>query len=522
MSGLPPSLQGLLSPRAYPHVVQSVELIETHISWVLLTGEWAYKIKRPVHYPFVDLRSAEHRTFLCHEELRLNRRFAPDLYVAVCPVTLADGGVRLGGAGKVIEHAVKMRQFPRAEVLDRLLETQHIATEELAQFGRSLARIHATLPVVPAGQVWSRPDIVRAQILENLAQCAAAAELFGAMAAVNALRPALETAIDSVKSWMSLRWDTGRVRECHGDLHCGNIVRCASHLLAFDCLEFDPALRWVDVAQETATLLADLHARHRPELANAFLGGYLEQAGDYQACRMLSVYQAHRALVRAKVAALNAAAATEGQPDSSRARQEFARHVQCAGEFLSARQPILILMHGLSGSGKTWLAQRLAPRLGAVYLSSDLERKRIAESDEKFTSGHRSQDSYSAQSRARVYGHLAQCVGDTLAGGYTTIVDATFGRREDRERFQALAARAVIPVWLVNCHAPPEVLRARIQARLLQKRDLSEADLKVLEWQERHLEPVAPTELLKVLDVNTADPVSLGELDRAFGKLGGN
>ncbi len=513
MSGLPPHLQGLLAPRAYSHPVQSVQLIQTHISWVLLTGQWAYKIKRPVCYPFVDLRSAEHRAFLCREEVRLNQRFAPELYVGVSRITQSDGQVCMEGGGAVIEHAVKMQQFPPGEVLDRLLDRSAVGTgtEVLAEFGGQLARIHATLPVSTAEQEWGDPDTVRAQLLGNLEQCATAAAVFEDTDSVKALRPALEAALVGAQSLMSVRWH-GCVRECHGDLHCANIVRCGARLSAFDCLEFDPALRWMDVAQELATLLADLQARHEPALAAAFLGAYLAQSGDYQACRLLPVYQAHRSLVRAKVMAVNAMNVLEDHGDTTDFQRQYQRHLACARGFLSAHHPRLILMHGVSASGKTWLAQRLAPPLAAVHLSSDRERKRLPDA-------RPAPERYSPEARAQVYEHLASCATDTLAGGFTTIVDATFGTSEQRARFLAVAASVAVPVCVVRCQAPAHLLRARIDARLADHRDLSDANQDVLAGQQRHFEAVSPDEGFTILDVNTADPQSVDSLEHSLASV---
>lgn len=513
MSGFPPHLQGLLAPRAYSHAVELVELIQTHISWVLLTGQWAYKIKRPVCYSFVDLRSQEHRAFLCQEEVRLNQRFAPELYMGVSRITQSDGQVRMEGGGTVIEHAVKMRQFPREELLDRLLDKNAVGTgtKALAEFGGHLARIHATLPVTPSDSQWGRPETVRAQLLENLEQCATAAAVFQDTDSVQALRQPLEAALEGALSWMAVRWH-GRVRECHGDLHCANIVRRDAQLCAFDCLEFDPALRWMDVAQELATLLADLQARRQPALAAAFLGAYLAQSGDYQACRLLSVYQVHRSLVRAKVMAVNAKNALQEQGDTKDLQRQYQRHIACARGFLSAHRPRLILMHGVSGSGKTWLAQRLAPPLAAVHLSSDRERKRLADA-------HPAPDRYSPEARAQIYEHLANCATDTLAGGFTTLVDATFGTSEQRARFLAVAASLAVPLYMVRCQAPPELLRARIDARLADHRDPSDANQDVLAWQQRHLEAVSPTEGFTILEVNTADSHSVDAVEHALGTV---
>jgi uncharacterized protein len=491
------------------------------MSWVLLTGEFAYKIKRPVHYPFVDLRAAERREFLCHEEVRLNRRFAPELYLGVCQITSTDGEVRLDGSGLVIEHAVKMRQFRREDELDRLLETLSIAPAELAAFGRDLAQIHANLPLAEPEQTWGRPAALRALILENVEECAQAATVFGGDTDVRALRTILGEQLEAAAHWMSERFASGRVRECHGDLHTRNIVRRDSRLLAFDCIEFEHAFRWIDVADEVAFLLADLDACRKPLHAHAFLGGYLADSGDYQACRLLQLYKAHRSLVRAKVTALSAVtAAARVGADTARMRQQYDDYMDCARRSLSATRPILILMHGLSGSGKTWIAKRLAPLLEAVHIRSDVERKRLAGLQESAHSdSDLEQGLYSREASARLYQHLEQCAGDTLAGGYTTIIDATFQRREDRARFHGLAVKLGIAVCIVHCKAPPEVLRARVDARRQRGDDPSEADLSVLHWQEMHCEPVQAEESFLLFEAVTDRNDVVNTLARQIGVL---
>jgi uncharacterized protein len=517
----PEHLGALLHPGAYPHAVQAVEVIETHISWVLLTGEFAYKIKRPVHYPFVDLRSAERRKFLCHEEVRLNRRFAPELYLEVCSITSLDGEARLNGSGLVIEHAIKMRQFRRGDELDCLLAGARIAPAELAAFGRDLAHIHADLPVAKPTQTWGRPAAVRALILENLDECARAVKVFGGDADVHALRAILHSQLETAAGWMSERFAGGRVRECHGDLHSRNIVRRGSRLLAFDCMEFEPAFRWIDVADEVAFLLADLDSCHRPLHAQAFLAGYLARSGDYQACRLLELYKAHRSLVRAKISALSVVTvAGMSAGEIAAARRRYQDYLDGARRSLSPKRPILILMSGLSGSGKTWISKRLAPLLGAVHLRSDIERKRLVGLCESARSGSDpGQGLYSREASARVYQHLAQCAGDTLAGGYTTIVDATFNRGEDRLRFHRLSVELGVKACIVHCKAPPEVLQARISERRQRGDDPSEADLSVLHWQETHCEPVEAQESFVVFEAMTAETDVLETLTRQIGAL---
>jgi len=523
MSAFPEHLRSLLHPRAYPHPVQAVQLVETHISWILLTGEFAYKLKRPVHYPFVDLRSVERRAFLCHEEVRLNRRFAGELYLGVSQITSSDGEARVDGSGLVIEHAVKMRQFQREDELDRLLETLRIGSAELAEFGRDLARIHASLPIAEPEQTWGRPAAVRALILENVEECAQAAAVFRGDADVRALRTVLGDRLEAAERWMSERFAGGRVRECHGDLHSGNIVRQGSRLLAFDCLEFERAFRWIDVADEVAFLLADLDSGRHSQHAQAFLGGYLTHSGDYQACRLLSLYKAHRALVRAKVAAVSAGTvASSAGDDVTSMRQRYDDYLDCARRCLSPKRPILILMNGLSGSGKTWIAKRLAPALGAVHLRSDVERKRLGGLPELARSGSGlEQGLYSLEASGRVYQHLARCAADTLAGGFTTIVDAAFHRRQDRTLFHDLSVELGVAACVVHCEASPEVLRTRVQARHQRGDDASDADLAVLHWQEINSEPIQPDESFVVFEAMANRSDVLETLTRQIGALTG-
>src|SRR5262249_24143296 len=258
VSVLPGHLQALLSPWAYPHPVNAVQLIETHVSWVLLTGEFAYKIKRPVKHSFVDQRSLERRHFLYQGEVRLNRRFAPELCLGVCPITVCANEARIEGSGPAIEHAVRMRQFAREDELDQLLEAGTFEPYELELFGHELAQIHARLPVAPAEEQAHASGALAELVLHNLEEGTRAGRYLGWAADADALESALAALISATARLRSQRLAHGRVRECHGDLHARNIVRYGTRLLAFDCLEFDPALRCIDVADEIAFLLADL------------------------------------------------------------------------------------------------------------------------------------------------------------------------------------------------------------------------------------------------------------------------
>jgi aminoglycoside phosphotransferase family enzyme/predicted kinase len=508
--GLPPHLAALLTPRAYPHEVGEIRLVETHISWVLLTGGIAYKIKRPVRYPFVDLRSAERRRFLCEEEVRLNRRFAPELYEAVVPITVEAGNARIGGSGEAVEHAVRMRQFARSEELAVLVAESRIGPDELRTFGRYLFGIHRELPAEVAGP-FSTVDAVRASLLANVEQLESIAARSGTALPDASFRPRIESLIGRHARTIEGRKASGHVRECHGDLHCRNVVRHAGRLVAFDCLEFEEAFRWIDVAQEIAFLWMDLTARGAPAHAAAFLGAYLEAGGDYEACRLLRLYGAHCALVRAKVAAT-------GTPSPT----DFAAYAGCARQLLGTdRRPTLVLTSGFSGSGKTWLARRLAPEIGAIHLRSDVERKRLAGVDPLAgTASPVGGGAYASDMNARTYRRLAASAADALAGGFNVIVDATFQRREDRARFVTLAREMNARLALVRCGAPDAVLEARIRERTRSAHDASEADLAVLDWQRTHFESIGPEEGLAVIDADTTRDSVVSDVGKALDAFG--
>jgi predicted kinase len=364
---------------------------------------------------------------------------------------------------------------------------------------------------------------VRSVILENLEQCARSSVPFGDPHRLAALQQMLTGRLDRSAAWLEQRRAAGRVRECHGDLHARNVVLRNGRLLAFDCMEFSDAFRWIDVADEVAFLLADLKVRGWPIHAHAFLSGYLVECGDYAACRVLDVYEAHRALVRAKVTALgwtNLAQGLEVVPGL--ACREYQAYVDAAQAALGPRRPFLVLVSGLSGSGKTWLANRLAPQLGAIHLRSDVERKRLAGLAESArTSSPVRQGLYSPAASARVYEHLAHCAGQVASGGYPALVDATFNRREDRARFRALAVSLGLPVRFLHCRAAPEVLRRRLALRHALGSDPSEADLEVLRWQEHHAEPVTPDEGFVTLEVDTTADDPAPPLDKLFATLRG-
>ena len=314
------NIEDLLLGAAFPHPVTQLQLKQTHISWVLLTGPFAYKIKKPVRYDFIDASTLERRKFLCEEELRLNRRFAPDLYVEVVAIVAGKGRLSVGGRGNPLEFAVKMRQFDPSQELAELLARDGVTAQDMRSLADTVADSHIRAAVAPANGPYGTFPKVQAPILGNF-------ELLRRHLGGEAERTSLEQlavwtydSLARLKPLIQSRLQSGDVRECHGDLHARNIVRWQQHWLPFDCLEFDPELRWIDVMADTAFLFMDLVSRRREDLACEFLSRYLEETGDYAGLRLLPLYASHYALVRAKVDALGAESASPAERAALEAR----------------------------------------------------------------------------------------------------------------------------------------------------------------------------------------------------------
>ncbi len=483
---LPDHLAGLLDPAAYPHACGDLRLVETHISWVILTGDLAYKLKKPVRFPFVDFSTLARREHFCREELRCNRRFAPELYLDVVPVVRDDDGrLRVDGRGQAVEWAVKMRQFPADAELDRVLERGELGADMLETFGSSLAAQHAELPAERLPPAELEPRVLK-PARDNFDDLRGVSFTRPYRSLLDAVASASARQAERHRALMIRRLEQGWIRECHGDLHLSNLVLLEGAVRAFDCLEFNPTLRWIDPQSDVAFLFMDCLVRGRDDLGYAFLDGYLDGAGDYDGVRLLPFYAGYRSMVRAKVAALRREQAAE----SAAFEERFLTHARWAAAYLGRPPGRLVLMCGVSGSGKSYLAERLAPALPAIRLRSDVARK--VQAGLPPTASARADVGAGLYDRAHsdaVYGWLADLAEDLLRSGENVIVDAAFLAAERRRPFLELAARLGRPGVVVHCQAPAQVLRERVRRRALGGGDASDADLAVLEHQLGTLEP---------------------------------
>ncbi len=484
-------VHALLGPAAYPHQVGKLELLETHISWVVLTGPFAYKIKKGLNLGFLDFSTLAKRRFFCEEEIRLNGRLAPEIYLAAVPIRGTHDCPRLSGSGPVIEYAVKMRQFPQRDLLDRLVDRNQLRNEHVDAMASLVARFHERIPPAQPQTTFGRPAQVHAPVDDNVRQTRSRVDDARVRKRLDALRHWSDAAFKRLSDHMQKRRSEGFIRECHGDMHLGNMALLHGRILIFDGIEFNDNLRWIDVMSEVAFLTSDLEYRARPDYAWRFLNGYLESTGDYAGLALLRYYQAYRAMVRAKVSCIRLHQPELTDTDRAEGEKEFQRHLTQAEGYTRPARPFLVLMRGLSGSGKTVVSQRLLERAGAVRLRSDVERKRLF----GLTPGDRAEAGvgrgiYTPEASERTYHRLLTLACAVLRAGHPVIVDATFLRREQRDPFAALAGDLAVPCLVLELHAEPAVLRERVQKRLAAGTGASEAGVEVLEHQLRSRQPL--------------------------------
>jgi uncharacterized protein len=471
-----------------------VGLIETHISFVLLAGALAYKIKKAVNLGFLDFTTLAQRRFYGEEELRLNRRIAPSLYLELLPVTGSVEQPVLGGAGPPLDWALKMRAFAQDDLWDRLATRGALRPAHIDALAEALVAFHREAAVAGADDSWSQPAAVRAPVRDSLQAldtlCRAPAER-AQLAALNAWEA---TAFDALQAVFAQRLAGGHVRECHGDLHLGNVTQYEGRTTMFDGLEFSAALRWTDVMSDLAFMAMDLQAHALPRLAHRFVNAYVEGSGDVAGLRVLRYHGVYRALVRAKIAALRRDQIAPGAARAAAAATAD-RYLDIASAFSRPASPALILTHGCSGSGKTLATHSLLELGGAIRLRADVERKRLfglpalARSDAAAKA-----QLYASAANEATQARLREAATLALASGFPVILDATFLARRHRDEARALAQQLGVGFVIVDFQARIQTLRQRVAARARQGGDASEADLAVLEAQLAQAEPLGADE----------------------------
>lgn len=490
-------IDSLRNPELYSPRPDEVRIMETHMSWILLADPYAYKIKKPLDLGFADFTTLAQRRHFCEEELRLNRPLAPQLYLDVVPVTGSRDAPALGGPGPAIEYAVKMRQFPQSQLFKKLLDDGRLSAEAVDQLARTTAAFHRTAARAGADGHFGTPEAIRMPVEANFRELANLVDDGEQRSALQSAEEWARAEFAARRADFLARRQSGLVRECHGDMHLGNIILLDGQAVLFDRIEFNEDFRWIDVMSDLAFALMDLEYRGRRDLAFRLLNAYLEETDDYAGLAVLPYYRAYRAAVRAKVAAIRAQQEADAG-ERQRTQKGVSDYLQLAADGSQRRRPLLAITHGLAGSGKTSGTQALVEKRGAIRVRSDIERKRLAGLETHDRSGSPlGQKLYTEEITRQTYASLAERAEAVIRAGMPAIVDASFLRRRDRDTFRRLAQRLGVPLAILHFHADDATLRRRLAAR---RGDASEAGLAVLDHQRATQEPLEPDEQPAVVD----------------------
>ncbi|MFT5658164.1 MAG: aminoglycoside phosphotransferase family enzyme/predicted kinase [Gammaproteobacteria bacterium] len=502
----------LQNPDLYDHPVNGFSVIETHISWVLLTGNYVYKIKKPVDLGFVDFTTLAKRQYYCNEELRLNKRFAPEIYLELVSIHGSPEQPSIGGHGEAIEYAVKMKQFLQQGLLSTLASEHKLRPCHIDHLANLVAKVHSEVDCVEPEQGVDEDEIGSVKMISKWCR-----ENFTTIE--NSLPKLLfPDNYRRIKTWslapnkkrlanMKQRLAHGFIRECHGDLHLANIVLIDNQVQLFDCLEFNAELRWIDTMSDVAFVAMDLSVHGDTELAWRFINRYLDITGDFHGLAIFRYYFVYRAMVRAKVEALRITQKYPTATGDSEIAPASLPYLKLAHEWIGNYRPAIIVMHGLSGSGKSTVASQLVEQIGAIQIRSDLERKRIfgleAEDD---SSSELDQGIYNSDATQQTYHHLALLARQIVLAGFTVIVDASFLKLNHRNQFKQLALANQTAHLVISCEAPEDQLRERIVHRSATQNDPSEANIAILEKQLKSQDKLSIEELTDTYTIICTEP----------------
>ena len=500
-------VSAMLEPRFYPKRPSQVTHKETHISHVFLTDDLVYKVKKAVRFSFLDYSTLGKRRHFLNQELRLNRKLAPSVYLAVMPISFDSTGWQLGGLSEPVEYTLVMRRLPERRMLPFLLDSGQLTPEMMRAVAEVLAPFHAGAAQVKRGAVFHYPSSIQKGWEDNLAELQpfsgtsidgdtlAALQKFGAQF------------IDSHHDLFMRRLNEGWIRDVHGDLHCEHVCFAPEGIQIFDCIEFSQQLRSCDLASEIAFLLMDLEARGGGAMVRPFLTRYLELLHDPDLPVLLPYYQCYRALVRGKVETLRSGGPNSNAPRYFRYATRFT--------WLSSK-PFLLIVCGLTGSGKSTLAQELGERLGMPVINSDTVRKAIAGKHGPQVVPF-NEEIYSPDMTEKTYSKIAREAEKRILEGEGAILDATFGQKAHRQKIVRLAEKHRVPLILIHCVASDETTEKRLAQRQAEGKDISDGRWEIYLKQKTACEPISELVPTNCLKLNTE--LSREELTRASEKF---
>lgn len=499
-------IKHLQNPSLYDHPIEQFQLIETHISWVILTGAYAYKIKKPMNFGFLDFTDLTRRHFFCEEELRLNQRLTSDIYLEVLPITGTPSNPIINGEGEPIEYMLKMRQFPQSQLLSRLQSNGSLTVDHIDQLAKQIATFHINTPVVAENNELGSPETVMAPVKQNFEQIRAMLpEDRAGFQQLNELEAWAQSSYERLKPLLAERKSNGFIRECHGDIHLNNAAILDNKIVIFDCIEFNEPFRFTDVTADIAFLIMDLEDRNLTAFANRLLNNYLEETGDYQSLLLMNFYKAYRAMVRAKVALFSLGQTTD-QGVREAILKQYYNYANLAERYTLLPPRYLLITCGVSAVGKSYISSKIVEQFGAIRLRSDCERKRL------FGENTALDELYSEQATFKTYNHLYQLAKECLQAGYGVILDAAYLKQTERTNAKLIAEEVGVPFLIIKCEAPLEIIQKNLLTRAKKGNDPSDATLEVIKNQLQYREALSVDEQATSCVVETEKEESINAL----------
>ena len=477
-------LDALHNPAFYPHPVEDIRVIETHISWVILTGRYAYKMKKPVNFGFLDFTTLEARQHFCQQELLLNQRMAPELYLEVLPVTGTEQAPELNGQGPVLEYVLKMQEFPQSQLLAQVQARGELTSAHIDALAEQIAHFHRAASPISSTHTLNNAQAIVAPMHQNFEQIRPFLHEAQDIQQLDALKAWTESSIERLWPLLEQRCQRGMVRECHGDLHLGNATLLNGRVVLFDCIEFNEPFRLIDIASDAAFLAMDLEDRGLIAQSRRFTNAWLEQTGDYESLPLLTLYKAYRALVRAKVS-LFRLHQEQDTAERQRILHQYRNYAQLAEGYSRIPTCFLAITCGVSAVGKSVASLKLVEALGAIRLRSDVERKRLVRTEAAL---------YTAEATEVTYQRLHQLALAALQAGFAVVLDATYLKQAQRQAAQQVAEQLGVPFIIIDCHAPEPLIAQWLAERQAQGQDPSDATWAVVQAQLASREPLTEQE----------------------------
>jgi len=500
--------QALLNPSAYPEPTKSVTLIQTHVSFLFVTDNFVYKIKKPVDLGFLNFTTLDRRRFYCEEEVRLNRRLCPDVYLGVVQLRESPGGVSFHPHGRIVDYAVKMRRLPEERMLDHLLRENKVDEASIREIAGTIARFHGMTEKSDEIDSYGSITTITGNWEENFRQVADFVGTTIQAKDLGLIREWVRGFLTEKKDLLNDRISGGFIRDCDGDIHAENIC-LADKVYIFDCIEFNKRFRYIDTAADIAFLAMDFDYHNKSKFADIFVDTYISASGDTGLINVLDFYKIYRAFVRGKVESFRLNDRQIPLHEKAAAKERANRHFRLAAGYIMRRKlpPSLIIFSGLMGTGKSTLAAGLAFELGLEIARSDVIRKEIANIPETEHRLYRfGEGIYTEEFTHATYEKILKASENSLRSGRSIVIDASCSRKRDRELFRTLAQRLAVPFYIIQTTCTDELASSRLNYRMESQFDASDGRGELFNLQKAEFEQIDTSEG-KLLVVDTSHPI---------------